>query len=160
VSGALTDVKIAYPGGVPRATQPDPLALLLLRSSRWFDRALLARLADAGFPPLTSTQSLVFAHLDRTGTRQTVLADRLGVTRQSAHELVGGLRRLGLVEVVADASSARARLVVLTAEGSRAARTARRVLAELEDDLAARIGVRAAAQLRRALERSWGDPPL
>jgi hypothetical protein len=63
-----------------------PLASLLLRASRWFDRQLLEGLQAAGWPALTAAQSLVLAHLDRTGTPPAELARRLGHSRQATHQ--------------------------------------------------------------------------
>jgi DNA-binding MarR family transcriptional regulator len=114
-----------------------PLALLLLRSSRWFDRHLLAGLEAAGWPRLTPAQSLVFAQLQPGGTTPAALARRLGTTRQSAHELVSGLARLGLLELTPDPARRGGRLVTLTGDGVRLTRDATRILAGLEDDLGA-----------------------
>lgn len=125
----------------------EPLALLLLRASRWFDRQLLAGLEEAGWPPLTAAQSLVFAHLDAHGVAPATLARRLGTTRQGTHELVAGLARLDLLVVVPDPDRTRGRLVVLTGSGRELVRDARRLLRGLERSL----GVERAAALRRLL---------
>lgn len=110
-----------------------PLALVLLRASRWFDAQLLTLLEARGWPRLTPAQSLVFAHLDPGGTSPSELARRLGSSRQATHELVGGLQRLDLIAVVPDPGRARGRLVALTPTGRRLARDAREVLADLEE---------------------------
>jgi DNA-binding MarR family transcriptional regulator len=135
-----------------------PLAFLLLRGSRWFDRGLLDRLAAQGWT-LTAPQSLVFAHLDADGTRPAELARRLGTSRQAAHELVGGLVRLGALEVVEAPGGGRGRQVVLTAEGRRLARAAARHLQALERELGERLGPDAVEALRAVLARPWGEPP-
>lgn len=109
-----------------------PLALALLRASRWFDAHLLGQLEQRGWPRLTPAQSLVFAHLSEDGTSPSELARRLGTSRQAAHELVAGLHRLALLEVVEDPGRRRGRLVVLTVVGRDLARDAREVLAALE----------------------------
>lgn len=114
-----------------------PLALVLLRASRWFDAQLLARLEERGWPRLTPPQSLVFAHLSEGGTPPSELARRLGTSRQATHELVAGMARLGLLGTVEDAGRARGRLVVLTPEGRALAADARTVLADLERTLGA-----------------------
>jgi len=64
-----------------------PLALLLLRASRWFDRQLLEGLEAEGWPRLTPAQSLVFAHLDPDGVAPATLARRLGVPFRSGGSL-------------------------------------------------------------------------
>jgi DNA-binding MarR family transcriptional regulator len=134
-----------------------PLAFLLLRGGRWFDRGLLDRLAADGWT-LTAAQSLVFAHLDARGTRPAELARRLGTSRQAAHELVGGLVRLGALAVVEEPGGGRGRLVVLTAEGRRLARAAGTHLQALERELGERLGPDAVEVLRAVLDRPWGEP--
>ena len=130
-----------------------PLALVLLRASRWFDAQLLERLAGRGWPRLTPAQSLVFAHLSDDGTSPSELARRLGSSRQAAHELVAGLQGLQLLEVVEDPARRRGRLVTLTPDGRRLARDARQVLTDLEDQLG-RERVEALHRLLEKLDRA------
>ncbi|RBY79019.1 MarR family winged helix-turn-helix transcriptional regulator [Blastococcus sp. TF02A-26] len=125
-----------------------PLALLLLLASRWFDARSLAELEKRGWPRLSPAQSLVFVHVGATGTRPAELARRLGSTRQAAHELVNGLVRLDLIEVVDDPQRRGGRLVRPTPQGMRLARDAYAVLRELEDKT---FGVRRSRTLRRLL---------
>lgn len=109
-----------------------PLALLLLRASRWFDRQLLDGLEAAGWPRLTPAQSLVFAHLDPQGVPPAALARRLGTSRQGVQELVAGLVRHDLLAVQVDPARRGGRLVVLTDRGNALTAEARRLLAALE----------------------------
>lgn len=111
---------------------PEPLALLLLRASRWFDRQLLDRLEEGAWPRLSAAQSLVFAHLSPDGVPPATLARRLGTTRQAAQDLVGGLVRHGLLEIVPDPDRKGGRLVVLTGTGRLLAQDARGILRDLE----------------------------
>ncbi len=117
---------------------PEPLALLLLKASRWFDRQLLDRLEQRGWPRLTPAQSLVFAHLDPGGVAPATLARRLGTSRQATQDLVAGLVRHGLLKIVADPARHRGRLVTLTTTGRTLARDARKILTELENSLGAK----------------------
>jgi len=125
----------------------EPLALLLLRASRWFDRRLLAALEDAGWPRLTPSQSLVFAHLDAAGVPPATLARRLGTTRQATSELVAGLVRHDLLELVDDPRRRGGRLIQLTATGRQLARQAGEVLDNLERGLGPERGQRLRALL-------------
>lgn len=113
------------------------MAYLLLRAGRWFDRQLLERLEHAGWPRLSPAQSLVFPHLPADGISTAALARRLGVTRQSAHEVVSGLTSLALVESQPSPSAGRERRLVLTVSGKKLAAEAARILAELEEELSA-----------------------
>lgn len=112
-----------------------PLALVLLRASRWFDARLLTELEQRGWPRLTPPQSLVFAHLPEEGVAPSELARRLGTSRQATQELVAGLTRHDLLEVVPDPRRRNGRLVTLTTRGRVLARDARDVLADLEATL-------------------------
>ena len=132
-----------------------PLARLLLFASRWFDAQSLAELERRGWPRLSSAQSLVFAHLTDDGVAPSELARRLGQTRQSTQDLVGGLVRLGLVEVLDDPGRRGGRLVRATPRGRALAVEAYRVLTGLESTL----GVRRVRTLRRLLEEFDGVPP-
>lgn len=112
-----------------------PLALLLLRASRWFDAQLLAGLTRLGWPPLTPAQSLVFAHLPADGLASAELARRLGTTRQATQDLVAGLVRHRLLALTADPARRGGRLVTLTESGQALTRDARRILTGLEREL-------------------------
>jgi DNA-binding MarR family transcriptional regulator len=135
-----------------------PLIDLSLRAYRWFEDGMRSGLAAAGWPDITRSQALVFAHLDSGGTRSSELARRVGVTRQAIHQTVAELVALGFVELAPDPASRRAKLVVLTPRGRRIVVAARGIFRELEDALARRIGRRSVNDLRRALEADWGAP--
>ena len=57
------------------------------------------------------------AHLDPAGTRPAELARRLGTSRQAVHELVGGLCRAGVLDVVPDRAAILAATVILFLTG-------------------------------------------
>lgn len=133
---------------------PEPLALLLLKASRWFDQQLLHRLEQQGWPRLSPAQSLVFAHLEPAGVPPATLARRLGTSRQATQDLVAGLVHHGLLEVVADPARHRGRLVTLTTTGRTLARDAHEILTELERS----IGAERACALRNLLGDVGGQP--
>lgn len=135
------------------------LPQLLGDARRWFDEALVEAMRAAGGQPVTVGQQAVFAALDPEGTTVAELSRRMGVTRQTAHQAVQSLIRLGLLEQSPDPASARRLLTVMTEEGRRADLLARARIARLEEELAARIGDAAVRDLRRALTADWGDPP-
>ncbi len=135
-----------------------PLAHLLLTAGRTLDARAREELAARGWPRLSGAQSLVFAYLDAGGTPPAELARRLGTTRQAAQDLVGGLTRTGLVEVVTDPARRGGRLVRLTAAGRALTADAVTVFAGLEAGLGDLAG-----DLRRLLtglpEDVAGDGP-
>ncbi|GAB2823619.1 MarR family winged helix-turn-helix transcriptional regulator [Streptomyces daliensis] len=140
------------------ATRRD-LPQLLGDARRWFEEALLSALAAAGETPVTPTQARLFAVLDERGTTVSELARRMGVTRQTAHQAVHELVAGGLLEQLPDPDSGRRRLIRRTEAGERVHHRAGRVLADLERELADRIGASTVAALRAALETPWGQPP-
>ncbi|MEV0528201.1 MarR family transcriptional regulator [Streptomyces sp. NPDC050439] len=142
------------------ATTGRNLPQLLGDARRWFEDALLASLEEAGESRVSPTQAGLFAVLDDEGTTVSELARRMGVTRQTAHQAVHGLVAAGLLEQAPDPTSGRQRLIRRTAEGERTHRRAEMVLRRVEQELAARIGERAAHALRTALELPWGTPPV
>ena len=140
------------------AEEPN-LGRLLLDGFRWIDQGLVESLNVTLGLELTSAQSLLFADLPLAGVRQSDLARSLGVSRQAVNELVRGLERQQLVEVVADPADGRSKLVRPTARGRESIRMALQTFTELENELRSRIGDRSVDQLRRALSAGWGDPP-
>lgn len=112
-----------------------PLALLLLRASRWFDRQLLEGLAGQGWPRLSPAQSLVFAHLPPDGIPPAELARRLGTSRQATQDLVAGLVRHELLALTPNPARRGSRLVTLTPNGEALTSAAQRLLAHLERSL-------------------------
>lgn len=82
----------------------------------------------------------VFGYLDRDGTRESELARRIGITRQSVHQTVMELKEMGLVELVPDRSNRSAKLVVVTPLGRAHSRVALKAFEDLEVEFSRRIG--------------------
>ena len=142
-------------------TTPNPRIPLvggILRAFHWFDRGMLATLAVRGHPELTRAQSLLLPHLEHEGTRSAELARRLDVSRQAVHQTVRELEGLGLVRQEPDPTNRSAKRVRRTPRGERVVAEARATFLELEAELAKRIGAQAMEDLRRALEKDWGEP--
>jgi DNA-binding MarR family transcriptional regulator len=135
-----------------------PLGQLLLGAFRWFDESLHASLAARDRPPLSHTQSLVFAYLDEGGTRSAELARRAGISRQAMHKTVRELVDLDLVALVPDPTHGGARLVVLTYTGRAYVADIQETFAAIEAALSERIGPISVTALRQTLEAEWGEP--
>lgn len=131
---------------------------LLLQAFRWFDKGLLLTLVDRGWPQLSHSQSLIFAYLDRPGTRISELARRIGVSRQAVHKTVRELQKLELVTLRSDPSNRSAKLVTMTETGQANIDAAIDAFADIEDELASRIGESLVDNLRLALAYEWGKP--
>lgn len=84
---------------------------LLFRCARLLnERALVGLRAQSG-KPVRAAHTTLFPHIDLEGTRATVLAERLGVTKQAIGPLIDELEAWGFLERVPDPSDGRAKLV-------------------------------------------------
>lgn len=135
-----------------------PLGQLLLQAFSWFDQSLLATLAARGWPELSHSQSLIFAHLEKEGSRSSELARRIGVTRQAVHKTLNELRALELVVLTPDPTNRSAKLVKLSSKGERNVAAALDAFADIEAALAKRLGAEKVALLRQVLAQDWGQP--
>lgn len=122
----------------------------LLRCARLYDKETIARVTARGVQ-VRPAHTRLFPHLAPGGTRPSELARRLGITKQAVGQLVDELCAAGLLELVADPSDGRARLVRVTAAGREAIRDGLRALGDVERDVTARVGEATMARARRAL---------
>jgi DNA-binding MarR family transcriptional regulator len=117
---------------------------------------LLARLhrelAAAGFPDVRPAHGYVFQYTQPDGSRLTEIARHAGLAKPTVLAAVDDLEQLGYAERLPDPNDRRAKIVRLTPRGIAAATEARRIIAEIEADWAARLGPARARALRQALE--------
>jgi DNA-binding MarR family transcriptional regulator len=136
----------------------EPLAKLLWRAHQWFRAAAMAGLGDnAG--AVSPGSATLLSQLDPSGMPMADLARLMGVSTPAVHQMVHHLVGLGLLEIAPNPASGRSKLVMMTPQGFARRRQALELLAELEDELARRIGRRRVTALRDALEQDWADPP-
>ena len=107
-------MKRAAPGKPAPAKEVIPTVGM---ASRSLVSAMMTRLAARGFEGLTPAFASVMPLLDATGIRPTALAQRAGVTKQAASQLVRLLEGRGYVEQVPDATDERAKVIRLTRRG-------------------------------------------
>jgi len=134
----------------------EPLAKLLWRAHHWFRTAVTAGLGDDS-GDVSPAHATMLSQLDPDGMPMSDLARLLGVSTPAIHQMVHHLVTLGLLEVAPNPRSARSKLVLLTPEGASRRQKALKLLAELEAEVANRIGRRRVTALRDALEQDWGD---
>ena len=128
------------------------LATLMFVSYRAMDERVRHAMRDAGYD-VTVAQARLAQRIAEDGTRLTELADRAGVTKQTASLLVAALEREGLVERVPDPEDGRARLIRLSARGREAAQRAMEVVVGVEGEWTAHLGPELTERLREALVR-------
>jgi DNA-binding MarR family transcriptional regulator len=131
----------------------DNVGFLLAKASQRFNERLGERFAEAGFPQVRPAYGSVLMPLfEQDGLRIGEIGARSRLSKQSMTRLVAQCEADGFVERQPDPDDARASRVVLTARGRRLRTVARRVLGDLDDDIAAVLGRRQLDALRRALK--------
>jgi DNA-binding MarR family transcriptional regulator len=132
---------------------PRPLPALLAQVKATAVERMFQRMAGAGFPDVREGHGCVFGFIDlEHGSRLTELAERSRLTKQAVGEAVAELETLGYVVRVPDPGDGRAKIIRLTDRGLEAARTGRRLFAEIEREWAERLGEELVAGLREAAE--------
>lgn len=131
---------------------------LLLRAFYWMDEGLQRSLRSRGGPTVTHSQSMVILTVGEGIRRPVAIADRLGISRQAVHQCLQELVKLGLIALKEDPQDRRAKIASLSPMGAPIHAEALRILRQLEDELARRIGSEHVELLRAALEQDWGDP--
>ncbi|MER6315499.1 MarR family transcriptional regulator [Streptomyces sp. NPDC001581] len=122
------------------------------------------RVAEAGYADLRPLHGMAFQALKGPGATATELAERLGVTKQAAGQIVDDLEKRGYVRREPHPGGGRRKLVVLTAAAHAHLAVAGRILHELEAELAGSADLtvlrRELGHLVRALHGDGGLPPL
>jgi DNA-binding MarR family transcriptional regulator len=124
---------------------------LLLKCARLLDERAVERVRAAGAPQLRPAHTRLLPHIDPEGTRLTELARRLGITKQAVGQLVDDLVEMGTLSLEPDPLDGRARRVRFTDRGVKAIAHGLGVLAEIEAELAARVGKRKMKELHTTL---------
>lgn len=112
----------------------------MVEGSRALEEFLHEGLREAGYGDVRPAHYAVFRYLGPEGSRVTELAEAAGMTKQSMGELVDYLERCGYVERRADPRDGRAKIVVPTEKGRRGIEAAAERIAEIEAELAGRMG--------------------
>jgi DNA-binding MarR family transcriptional regulator len=125
---------------------------LLFKAARLLDERALELVSQRkGRPRLRRSHTSLLPHIDLGGTRITDLAERLGVSKQAASQLVDDLEAVGVLAREADPDDARARRVVFTRLGREGLLEGLALLRDMENELSLSIGAESMAALRRAL---------
>lgn len=140
-------------------THPIPLIALLGRAESEFIAEFDRRMKDTEFCALSLAHSRnVLRHLAGGPQRASAIVDQCGLSKQAISQQIAHLSANGYVTVEPDPSDHRARIVALTDKGASAQRLVKTMFGQIEQDWAAKIGVRDAAALRRALMKVLDNP--
>ncbi len=131
---------------------PDHLFALFEQAGRRFRDEFGDALADAGASlPLSGSRMRVLQLVTPGGLRQTELAERAHMTKQSLGEILTALEGEGLVARRPDPSDGRAWIVERTMAGEEVDARIGSIAALAEERLASRLGRRDYATFRRVL---------
>ena len=137
----------------------------LLRGARTaYGGAMRQSLAENGFGDIPKNGIFVLGALNRTGAPLADIIKTLGVSKQSAGQLVDTLVERGYLERSADAEDRRRVTIRLSKRGRAAAEISREANRRVTEALLEKIGADGVAALRKGLaalielswERKWG----
>lgn len=126
---------------------------LFLQAHRAYSAHAIEELRARGYTELGAAHAAILPHIEVNGTRATVIAERAGMTKQAAGQVVDDLARQGLVERIPDPDDRRASLVVFTDSGWDYLRAASTLKQEIEAEYAHVLGPDAFATLCDNLAR-------
>lgn len=126
---------------------------LLLQAQRAFNARALQKLRERGYSDLGNAHAAVLPHIAIDGTRSTVLAERAGMTKQAAGQIVSDLERQGFVTRRPDPADGRAMLVCFTPAGQTYSQDAYAIKLELEAEYRELLGEEHLEELRTTLDK-------
>jgi DNA-binding MarR family transcriptional regulator len=143
----------APPLDVIRAMRQMNIGRLLMRASRAYSERAVAGLRQRGHEALSLAHTAILPHIDIEGTRLSVLAERAGMTKQSASQIVTELGKVGYITRAIDPDDARAQRITFTALGQQFLRDAYAVKVEMEAEIVGALGLTETEHLREVLAR-------
>lgn len=148
-SSAPSERDLAPPPGFEEKKRQS-FGQVLFKSARLLNELAIARLREKN-PDVRLAHTRLLPHVDFEGTRLTTLAERMGVTKQAAGQLVEELADLGLLVREADPEDGRAKRVRFTAKGKKALQEGLVLLGSFEGDLAVHLGEARMEELKGSL---------
>lgn len=128
------------------------LGQILLRTARLYNELAVTKVQQEIEPRFTVAHTTLFPHLDLEGTRPSLLARRLGTSKQAVGQLVKELEKMDMVTRIPDPEDGRARLVVFTDRGKASMIEGLGVLKQVEREAAEALTEPVVEQLKANLE--------
>ena len=107
--------------------------------------------ARAGYDDLNPSHVSLFRYPTLDNSRMTDIAQRMDITKQSVHELIGHLEDCGYVVREPDPADRRARIVRLTPKGHAVENVIREQARNAEKQIASILGQRRFTQVQESL---------
>jgi DNA-binding MarR family transcriptional regulator len=131
--------------------EPLTVSWQVLRAAAQLVEAVQAAVEAKGFDGVRPVHGYAFVRISHGGATVVDVAEHLGVTKQSASQLVDQLVQRGYITREPHPDDARARLLALTARGVACTRAADRAAAALMVSWREQMGARDFQALHRAL---------
>ena len=128
------------------------IGALMLVGWQWVRTKVFHGVVAAGYADLNPAHVGLFRYPTVDRLRPSEIAERMQITKQSVHDLLGHLEHHGYLVREPDASNRRARIVRLTSKGRQLELEVRARAREAEDEIAGLLGPSRFSQLRDALE--------
>jgi DNA-binding MarR family transcriptional regulator len=135
------------------ALRQQHIGRLLLNAQRNYSLQALTKLRGRGHEGLSLAHTNLLAYLDVDGTRITILAERVGVSKQAIGNLVGELEAKGYIRREVDQHDRRAAVITYTPAGWAFLRDAHAVKREIEAEYTATLGGQGMHDLRQLLSQ-------
>ena len=133
------------------ADEPVVFAALLRAARSAYGGAIREALCEAGLDDIPKNGIYVIGAISRSGAPLAQIIDELGVSKQSAGQLVDLLAIRGYIEREVDADDRRRLTVRLTARGRAAAAVARAAVERIDVALLKKVGREHVAHTRETL---------
>jgi len=112
----------------------------LLRASRYVNVIIVENLHQRGFTELRSTHTALLSNLDLEGSSLTVVSQRAGITKQAMGRLADELVKLKYVTRTLNKNDKRSVIIEFTPAGLELMSYSFRIMEELENRCARRLG--------------------
>ena len=134
---------------------PPNLKQLLLARNDWFAQEIMKSVKASDYAFISPAQSRLLAHMGGKPTSMAELARRLAISRQAVHKTVNELVRRGILDVRDDPERGNSKQVLYTARGKDLNRGGARIIDEIEQRLARKLGAQQVSQLKALLSAEW-----
>lgn len=114
----------------------------LFRTARLIQESVIAAIRERTGKPVRYAHATLLPHVDMEGTRQTVIAERLGISKQAVGQLVDDLEAMDFLVRLPAPDDGRAKLVCFNRKAKFGFVETMDVIGELEDKLVKQIGKR------------------
>ena len=131
----------------------DHVGVALHRAAEAWTAEFRAEMAARGFNWPLGASGEVLAHLGPSGVSQTVLTERMGLSKQAVQQLLDRLEADGVIRREADPADKRAKRVVLTELGRKDFAERNKVKRQIEERYRDKLGKKLFGKLDKALRK-------